>query len=97
MPDEDMFEIQLPGFKRIQTLSAVVACLGFIIGVLIPARAIFFNGWSCPFGSGMVQICVFLGLTGIGSGIVTGNLAGLVLIGIAKYRQRRSDGSRKRG
>lgn len=90
-----MFEIQLPGFKKIQAVSAVTACLGFIIGVLIPARAIFFKNWTCPFGDGPLQICGFLGVIGIGSGIVTGNLAALVLIGIAKYRQARAKASRR--
>lgn len=91
-----MFEIQLRGFKKFQTISAVVAGIGFIIGVLIPARAIFINNWQCPFGNGLIQICGFLGIIGLGSGIVAGNLVALILIGIAKYRQTPSDVQRKR-
>jgi hypothetical protein len=91
-----MFEIQLPAFKKIQTISAVAACVGFVIGVLIPARAIFANNWPCPFGNGPIQVCGFLGITGIGSGIVAGNLAALVLMGLAKYRRMLSNSSRKR-
>ena len=81
-----MFEIQLPGFKKFQTISAVAAGIGFIIGVLMPARAIFMNNWQCPFGNGLLQICGFLGIVGLGSGIVVGNLVALILIGIAKWR-----------
>jgi hypothetical protein len=92
-----MFEIRLPAFKKIQTISAVAACIGFVIGVLIPARAIFANNWSCPFGNGFIQVYGFLGVTGIGSGIVAGNLAALVLIGLAKYRRTLSNSSRKKG
>ena len=81
-----MFEMQLPGFKKFQTISAVAAGIGFIIGVLIPARAIFINDWQCPFGNGLIQIVGFLGITGLGSGIIVGNVVALILIGIAKYR-----------
>ena len=82
-----MFEIQLPGFKKFQLISSVAAGIGFIIGVLIPARAIFINNWQCPFGNGLIQTCGFLGIIGLGSGIVAGNFVALILIGIAKYRQ----------
>ena len=81
-----MFEVQLPGFKKFQTISAVAAGIGFIFGVLIPAHAIFINDWQCPFGSGLIQIIGFLGITGLGSGIIIGNIVALILIGIAKYR-----------
>lgn len=91
-----MFEIQLPAFKKLQTISAVAAGIGFIIGVLIPARAIFINNWQCPFGNGLIQICGFLGIIGLGSGIVAGNLVALIAIGIAKYRQAPSESRKKR-
>ncbi len=91
-----MFEIQLPGFKKFQAISAVTAGVAFIIGVLIPARAIFINNWQCPFGNGLIQICAFLGIIGLGSGILAGNLVALILIGIAKYRQTPSDSRKKR-
>ncbi len=83
-----MFEMQLPGFRKFQTISAVGAGIGLIIGILIPARAIFINEWQCPLGSGLIQICVFLGIVGLGSGIVVGNLVALILIGIAKWRSK---------
>ena len=91
-----MFEMQLPGFKKFQTISAMAAGVGFIIGVLIPARAIFMNNWQCPFGNGLIQIFGFLGIVGLGSGIVVGNFVALILIGIAKYRQAPSDSTKKR-
>lgn len=91
-----MFEMQLPGFKKFQTISAVAAGVGFIIGALIPARAIFMNNWQCPFGNGLIQIFGFLGIVGLGTGIVVGNLVALILIGIAKYRQSPSDLTKKR-
>ena len=91
-----MFEVQLPALKKYQTLSAAAAGVGFIVGVLIPARAIFANDWPCPFGEGLIQVCAFLGIIGLGSGIVVGNLAALVLMGFAKYRKRLSRLSRKR-
>ena len=91
-----MFEMQLPGFKKFQTISAVAAGVGFIIGVLIPARAIFMNNWQCPFGNGLIQIFGFLGIVGLGSGIVVGNLVAFILIGIAKYRQSPSNLTKKR-
>ncbi len=81
-----MLEVKLLGFKKYQTLSAVAAGIGFLIGILIPARAIFINDWQCPFGSGLIQILGFLGIVGLGSGIVVGNLTALILIGIAKRR-----------
>lgn len=90
-----MFEVQLPAVKKYQRISAVAACVGFIIGVLIPTRAIFTNNWPCPFGDGLIQVCGFLGIVGLGSGIIVGNLTALILIGIAKYRQVLSDLSRK--
>lgn len=83
-----MFEMQLPGFRKFQTISAVAASIGFIIGALIPARAIFMNNWQCPFGNGLIQIWGFLGIVGLGSGIIVGNLAALILIGIAKWRSK---------
>lgn len=91
-----MFEIQLPALKKYQMISAVAAGVGFLIGVLVPARAIFTNNWPCPFGDGLIQVCAFLGILGLGSGIVLGNLAALVLIGFAKYRKGLSNLSRKR-
>ena len=91
-----MFEMPLPAFKKYQTISAVAASVGFIIGVLIPARAIFINNWSCPFGNELTQVCGFLGIIGLVSGVVAGNLVALVLIGIAKYRRTPSDLRKKR-
>ena len=88
--------MRLPAFKKFQTISAVAAGLGFIIGALIPARAIFINNWQCPFGNGLIQVCGFLGIIGLGSGIVAGNLVALILIGIAKHRQTPSDLTKKR-
>lgn len=91
-----MFEVQLPALKKYQAISAAAAGVGFVIGVVISARAIFANNWPCPFGSGVLQVCAFLGIIGLGSGMVLGNLAALFLIGFAKYRQLLSYLSKKR-
>ena len=91
-----MFEVRLPNLKKIQTISALAAAVGFVIGVLIPARAIFINDWQCPFGSGLIQILGFLGIVGLGSGIVVGNLVALISIGIAKWHQPPSNLPKKR-
>ncbi len=91
-----MFEIQLPGLKKFQNIAGIAAGIGFVLGVLIPAVAIFSLHWHCPFGDGILQIGGFIALTGLGSAIIVGNLTGLILIGIAKSRRMLSDSSKKR-
>ena len=91
-----MFEVQLPGLKKFQNVAGAAAGIGFILGILIPAVVIFILDWRCPFGDGIFRIFGFLVIAGFGSAIVFGNLAALVLIGLAKYRQMLSDSSRKR-
>ena len=91
-----MFEVQLPGLKKFQNVAGAAAGIGFILGILIPAVAIFILDWHCPFGDGILRTGGFLVIVGFGSAIVFGNLAALVLIGLAKYRQMLSDSSRKR-
>ncbi len=86
-----MLEMQLPGFKKYQRMSAIAGGIGFLIGAALPAYAIFINDWHCPFGTGLLQICGFIGISGLVSGIVIGNLAALILIGIAKRRHPISD------
>ena len=91
-----MFEVQPPMLKKLQNVASAAAGIGFILGILIPAAAIFILDWYCPFGDGILRIGGFLVITGVGSAIVFGNLVALVLIGFAKYRQMLSDPSRKR-
>ena len=91
-----MFEVQLPALKKFQNVAGTAAGIGFILGLLVPSVAIFILHWHCPFGDGILQVGSFIAITGIGSAIVIGNLTALILIGIAKYRQRRSDSSEKR-
>ena len=91
-----MFEIQLPALKRFQNVAGAAAGIGFILGTLIPAVAIFIFDWQCPFGNGIFRIGSFLVIAGFGSAIVFGNIIALVLIGFAKYRQTLSDSSKKR-
>ena len=91
-----MFEVQLPMLKKLQNVASAAAGIGFILGTLIPAVAIFILDWHCPFGDGILRIVGFLVILGFGSAIVFGNIAALVLIGFAKYRQMLSDSSRKR-
>ena len=91
-----MFEIQLPALKRLQNVAGAAAGIGFILGTLIPAVAIFIFDWQCPFGNGILRIGSFLVIAGFGSAIVFGNIVALILIGFAKYRQTLSDSSKKR-
>ena len=91
-----MFEIQLPMIKKFQNVAGAAAGIGFILGTLIPAVAIFIFDWQCPFGDGILRIGGFLVIVGFGSAIVFGNIVALVLIGFAKYRQILSNSSKKR-
>ena len=91
-----MFEVQLPMLKKLQNVAGAAAGIGFILGMLIPAVAIFILDWQCPFGDGILQVGGFIAIMGIGSGIIVGNLTAVILIGIAKYRRIRSDSSEKR-
>ncbi len=91
-----MFEVQLPALKKFQNVAGTAAGIGFILGLLVPSVAIFILHWRCPFGDGILQVAGFIAITGVGSAIVIGNLTALILIGVAKYRQRLSDSSEKR-
>lgn len=91
-----MFEVQLPMLKKLQNVAGAAAGIGFILGILIPAVAIFILDRHCPFGDGILRIGGFLIISGFGSAVIFGNLVALVLIGLAKYRQMLSDPSRKR-
>lgn len=91
-----MFEARLPMLKKFQNVAGAAAGIGFILGILIPAVAIFILDWHCPFGDGILRVSGFLVITGFGSAIVFGNIVALVLIGFAKYRQTLSDSSKKR-
>ena len=91
-----MFEVQLPALKKFQNVAGIAAGVGFVLGLLIPAVAIFILDWQCPFGDGILQVGGFIAIMGIGSGIIVGNLTAVILIGIAKYRRIRSDSSEKR-
>lgn len=91
-----MFEVQLPMVKKFQSVAGAAAGIGFILGTLIPAVAIFILNWQCPFGDGILRLGGFLVITGFGSAIIFGNIVALVLIGFAKYRQILSNPSRKR-
>lgn len=89
------FEVQLPMVKRFQNVAGAAAGIGFILGTLIPAVAIFILDWQCPFGDGILRIGGFLVIAGFGSAIIFGNIVALVLIGFAKYRQILSNSSKK--
>lgn len=91
-----MFEVQLPGLRKLQNVAGIAAGIGFVLGLLIPGVSIFSLHWQCPFGDGIFQVGGFLAITAFGSAIVVGNLTALVLIGVAKYRRMLSDSSRKR-
>ena len=89
------FEVQLPMVKRFQNVAGAAAGIGFILGTLIPAVAIFMLDWQCPFGDGILRLGGFLVIAGFGSAIIFGNIVALVLIGFAKYRQILSNSSKK--
>ena len=89
------FEVQLPMVKKFQNVAGAAAGIGFILGTLIPAVAIFILDWQCPFGDGIFRIGGFLVITGFGSAIIFGNIVAFVLIGFAKYRQILSNSSKK--
>ncbi|MCY4554539.1 MAG: hypothetical protein OXC79_12790 [Candidatus Poribacteria bacterium] len=91
-----MFEVQLPALKKIQNVAGIAAGIGFVLGLLIPAVAIFGLHWHCPFGDSILQVGGFIAITGVGSAIVLGNLTALILIGAAKYRRILSASSEKR-
>ncbi len=91
-----MFEVQLPGLRKLQNVAGTAAAIGFVLGLLIPGVFIFALNWHCPFGNGILQVGGFLVLTAIGSAIVVGNLTALVSIGVAKCRRAPSDASKKR-
>ena len=91
-----MFEVQLPMLKKLQNVAGAAAGIGFILGILIPAVAIFILDWHCPFGDGILRIGGFLIISGFGSAVIFGNLVALILISFEKYRQMLSDPSRKR-
>lgn len=91
-----MFEVQLPALKKFQNAAGIAAGIGFVLGLLIPAVAIFGLHWQCPFGEGILQVGGFIAIMGVGGAIVVGNLTGLILIGVAKYRQMLSDSSERR-
>ena len=82
--------------KKLQNVAGAAAGIGFILGILIPAVAIFILDWHCPFGDGILRIGGFLIISGFGSAVIFGNLVALILIGFAKYRQMLSNSSRKR-
>ena len=86
-----MFEVQLLALRKLQNVAGIAAGIGFVLGLSIPAVAIFSLYWQCPLGDGILQVGGFLAITAFGSAIVVGNLTALVLIGVAKYRRMRSD------
>lgn len=86
-----MFEVQLPALKKYQHIAGITAGVGFVLGMLIPAFAIFTARWACPFGDGLLRIGGFLLLTGLGCAIVFGNLVAVFLMGLAKMKRRRAN------
>ena len=81
-----MQEVHLP-VKRYQTITIIAAVVGFLLGMLIPAFAFSKGHWSCPFGQGVVQVGVFVLLTGVLGSLLTGNVAALLVILIARLRR----------
>ena len=71
--------IKLP-IRKYQTTAAVVAGIGFLFGILIPAFGFSTGHWACPFGSGLIRTGAFVVLTGILSATLIGNLVVLLLI-----------------
>ena len=86
--------IKLP-IRKYQTTAAVVAGIGFLFGILIPAFGFSTGNWACPFGSGLIRTGAFVVLTGILSATLIGNLVVLLLIFNAKFRQSSSASHRR--
>ena len=59
-----MFEVQLPGLRKLQNVAGTAAAIGFVLGLLIPGVAIFALNWHCPFGNGIFQVGGFFGPDG---------------------------------
>ena len=81
-----MREVHLP-LKKYQTITIIAAVVGFLLGTLIPAFAFGKGHWSCPFGQGVMQIGVFVLLTGVLGSLLIGNMAALLVIFIARLRR----------
>ena len=81
-----MQEVHLP-VKRYQTITIIAAVVGFLLGMLIPAFAFGKGQWSCPFGQGVLRVGVFVLLTGVLGSLLTGNVAALLVILIARLRR----------
>lgn len=81
-----MQEVHLP-LKKYQTITIIAAVVGFLLGTLIPAFAFGKGHWSCPFGQGVMQIGVFVLLTGVLGSLLTGNVVALLVIFIARLRR----------
>ena len=74
--------------RKYQTIAAVAAVIGFLVGTLIPAFIIGIGRWSCPFGPGVIRTGGFVLLAGILSAALVGNAVALLLIFIAKRRHQ---------
>ena len=81
-----MQEVHLP-LKKYQTITIIAAVVGFLLGTLIPAFAFGKGHWSCPFGRGVMQVGVFVLLTGVLGSLLTGNIVALLVIFIARLRR----------
>ncbi len=81
-----MQEVHLP-LKKYQTITIIAAVVGFLLGTLIPAFAFGKGHWSCPFGQGVMQVGVFVLLTGVLGSLLTGNVVALLVIFIARLRR----------
>ncbi len=81
-----MQEVHLP-VKKYQTITIIAAVVGFLLGMLIPAFAFGKGHWSCPFGQGVVQVGMFVLLTGVLGSLLTGNVTALLVILIARLRR----------
>lgn len=81
-----MQEVHLP-VKKYQTITIIAALVGFLLGTLIPAFAFGKGHWACPFGQGVVRVGVFVLLTGVLGSLLTGNVAALLVILIARLRR----------
>ena len=81
-----MQEVHLP-LKKYQTITIIAAVVGFLLGTLIPAFAFGKGHWSCPFGQGVMQVGVFVLLTGVLGSLLTGIVVALLVIFIARLRR----------
>ena len=80
-----MHQVRVP-IKKYQNITAIIAFVGFLLGLLIPLSAFVMEQWVCPFGKHVSQVTIFVLMTGAVGAVLLGNIAAVVVILIGKRR-----------